>query len=80
MEQPRSAATRLEQLERYQNRTLRVITGQLQMTPVETPRREAWVCSMKTLMRQQTALVYEKAARLTSDQNFGAAFEIGRHE
>ncbi len=39
--QPWLAATRLEQLERCQNRALRVITGQFQTTPVETLRREA---------------------------------------
>ncbi len=52
------AATRLEQLERCQNRALRVITGQLQTTPVETLRREAGICSMTTLMRRQAALAY----------------------
>ncbi len=36
--QPWLAATRLEQLGRCQNRALRVITGQLQTTPVETLR------------------------------------------
>ncbi len=63
--QPWLAAARLEQLERCQNRALRVINGQLQTTPVETLRREAGVCSMTTLMRRQTAIAYEKAARLT---------------
>ncbi len=61
------SATRLEQLERCQNRALRVITCQLQTTPVETLRREAGVCSMTTLMRLQAAIAYEKAARLTPD-------------
>ncbi len=60
--QPWLSASRLEQLERCQNRALRVITGQLQTIPVETLRREAGVCSMMTLMRQQTAIAYEKAA------------------
>ncbi len=41
--QPWLSATRLEQLDRCQNRALRVITGQLQTTPVETLRREAGV-------------------------------------
>ncbi len=60
--QPWLSATRLEQLERCQNRALRVITGQLQTTPVETLTREAGVCSMTTLMRRQTAIAYEEAA------------------
>ncbi len=63
--QPWLSSTRLEQLERCQNRALRVITGQLQTTPVETLMREAGVCSMTTLMRRQTAIAYEKATRLT---------------
>ncbi len=54
------AATRLEQLERCQNRALREITGQLQTTPVETLRREAGVCIMTTSMRRQTVIAYRK--------------------
>ncbi len=65
--QPWFAATRLEQLERCQNRALRVITGQLQTTPVETLRREAGVHIITTSMRRQTAIVYEKATRFTPD-------------
>ncbi len=64
--QPWLSASRLEQFERCQNRSLRVITGQLQMTPVETLRREAGVCSMTTLMRRQTGIAYKKASRKTS--------------
>ncbi len=44
-----------------QSRALRVITGQT--IPVETLRREEGVRSMTTLMHQQTAIAYEKAAR-----------------
>ncbi len=54
--QPLLSATRLEQLLCCPNRALRVITGQLQMTSVETRRREAGVCSMTTLMHRQTAI------------------------
>ncbi len=67
--QPWLSATRLEQLKRCQNRALRVMTGQLQTTPVETLRREAGVYSMRTLMRRQTAIAYEKASRLTPDHS-----------
>ncbi len=63
--QPCLAATRLEQLERCQNRA--VITGQLQTTPVETLRREAGVHIITTSMRRQTAIAYEKATRFTPD-------------
>ncbi len=65
--QPWLSATRLEQLERCQNRALRAITGQLQTTPVEMLRWEAKVCSMTTLMRRQTAIACKKATRLTPD-------------
>ncbi len=65
--QPWLSATRLEQLERCQNRAVRVITAQLQTTPVETLRREAGVCSMTTLMRRQTTIAYEKTTRLIPD-------------
>ncbi len=65
--QPWLAVTRLEQLGRCRNCALRVITGQLQATPMEMLRREAGVCSMTTLMRRQTAIAYGKAARLTTE-------------
>ncbi len=61
--QPWLAATRLEQQECCQNRALRVITGQFQTAPVERLMREAGVCSITTVMRRQTAMAYEKAAR-----------------
>ncbi len=61
------SATRLEQLEPCQNRAHRVITGQLQTTPVETLRRDARGSSMATLVRRQTAIAYEKATRLTPE-------------
>ncbi len=66
--QPWLAAPRLEQLERCQNRALRVITGQLQKASVETLMREAGVCNITTVMRRQTAMAYEKAARLIPDR------------
>ncbi len=65
--QPWLAATRLEQLERCRNRTLCVITGQLQTNPVETLRREAGLCNITTMMSRQTAIAYEKAAKFTPD-------------
>lgn len=49
---PWFAATHLKQLERCQYRALRVMTGQLQTTPMETLRQEAGVCSMTAVMRQ----------------------------
>ncbi len=65
--QPWLTATRLEQLERCQNSTLRVTTGQLQTTPAKTLRRETGICSITTLMRRQAVIIYKKAARFTSN-------------
>ncbi len=39
--QPWAAPSRIEQLECFQNKALRVVTVQLKSTPVETLRREA---------------------------------------
>ncbi len=65
--QPWAAPSRIEQLERCQNKALRVVTGQLKSTPVETLRREAGICSIATAYKRATALAYEKAHRLPID-------------
>ncbi len=52
---------------RCQNLALRVITGQLQATPVEMAGRKTGVCSMTASMRRQTDITFDKAARLASD-------------
>ncbi len=61
---PWVAATHLG---RCQNRTHRVIACQIQATPVETLRQGVGICSIMNLMHRQTAITYEKEARLTSD-------------
>ncbi len=65
--QPWAAPSRIEQLERCQNKALRVVTGQLKSAPVETLRREAGICSIVTASKPTTALAYEKAHRLPPD-------------
>ncbi len=65
--QPWASPSRLEQLERCQNKALRVVTGQLKSTPVETLRLEAGICSIATAPKRTTALAYEKACRLPTD-------------
>ncbi len=45
--QPWAAPSRIEQLERCQNKALRVVTGQLKSTQVETLRREAGICNYR---------------------------------
>ncbi len=65
--QPWAAPSRIEQLERCQNKALKVVTGQLKSTPVETLRREAGICSIATASKRATALAYEKAHRLPLD-------------
>ncbi len=59
--QPWAAPSRIEQLERCQNKAMRVVTGQLKSTPVETLRREAGICNMAAAAKRTTALAYEKA-------------------
>ncbi len=65
--QPCAAPYRIEQLERYQNKAMRVLTGQLKSTAVETLGREAGICSIATAAKRTTALAYEKAHRLPPD-------------
>ncbi len=65
--QPWAAPSRIEQLELCQNKALRVVTGQLKSTPVETLLREARICSIATVSKRATALAYEKAQRLPLD-------------
>ncbi len=65
--QPRAAPSRIEQLERCQNKALRVVAGQLISNPVETLQREAGICSIATAAKRATALSYEKAHRLPQD-------------
>ncbi len=62
--QPWLAPTRLDQLERCQNRALRIITGHLKNTTLEALRIEAAVPSIATQAKQQAAVAYEKAHRL----------------
>ncbi len=66
--QPWPVPARIEQLERCKNIALRVVTGQLKSTPVETLRREAGICSIATASEGATQLVYEKAHRLPQGQ------------
>ncbi len=53
--QPWAAPSRIEQLERCQNKALMVVTGTLKSTPVETLRREAGICSIATASKRVTA-------------------------
>ncbi len=64
---PWDAPSRLEQLDRCQNKALGVVAGQLKSTPVETLRREAGICSIATASKRATALAYKKAHRLPID-------------
>ncbi len=65
--QPWLAPTRLDQLERCQNRALRIITGQLKTTPLEALRIEAGVPSIATQVQQQAPVPNEKAHRLPTN-------------
>ncbi len=65
--QPWAAPSRLDQIERCQNKALRVVTGQLKSTPVETLRREAGICSIATASKRAIMLAYEKVNRWPLD-------------
>ncbi len=65
--QPLAAPSRIEQLEHCQNKPLRVVTGQLKSTLVETLWRKAGICSIATADKSATVLAYEKAHRLPPD-------------
>ncbi len=65
--QPWAAPSRLEQLEGCQSKALRVVTGQVKSTPIETLRREAGICSIAIASNRATALAYEKAHLLPPD-------------
>ncbi len=60
--QPWAAPSRIEQLERCQDKALRVVTGQFKSTPVDSLRREAGICSIATV-----ALAHKKAHRMPLD-------------
>ncbi len=47
--QPWATPSRIEQREHCPNKALKVVTGQLKSTTVETLRREAGICSIATL-------------------------------
>lgn len=73
--QPWLSKTQVEKLEVTQNKALRLITGQLQSTPVEALRLEADVCSMATLIKRECAKSVEKALRLPPDHPRRATWE-----
>ncbi len=60
--QPWAAPSRIEQLDLCHNKALRVVTGQLKFTPVDT--RVAGICSIATAAKRATALAYEMAHRI----------------
>ena len=62
--QPCLSNTSIEKLERTQNRSLRVATGQLARTPVECLRLEAGVSSYSTMIKRNTLVAYERSLRL----------------
>ncbi len=62
------APTRLDLLERSQNRALRIITGLLKTTPLEAHKIEAAVPSIATQNHQQASVAYEKALCLPTNQ------------
>ncbi len=65
--QPSISATNIERLERAKNRALRIITGQVQSTPLEEVRAEAKVASYNTESRQTILRFFKKAKQAAED-------------
>ncbi len=65
--QPWAVSSRIEQLERCQNKALWVVTRQLKSTKLKTLRREAGIYSNAPAAKRAKALIYEKAHRLPID-------------
>ena len=64
--QPWLSESNVKTLDACQNRALRIVTGQLQSTPLEALRMEAEVPSMHTTIRRNAAAAWEKTLRLPS--------------
>jgi hypothetical protein len=62
--QPWLSETNVKSLDACQNRALRIVTGQLQSTPLEALRLEAEVPSMHTVIRRNCVSAWEKTLRL----------------
>jgi ribonuclease HI len=62
--QPWLSDSNVEYLDACQNRALRVVTGQLRSSPLEAIRAEADVPSMRTTIRRNCAVAWEKTLRL----------------
>ena len=73
--QPSTAQSHLENLDRLQNRALRIITGQYQSAPVDALRREVGIPSMKTQASRNTIKAAEKCVRLPEDHPRRIAFD-----
>ena len=62
--QPFLSPSELDRIQKAQNKSLRIITGQYNSTPVEAQRAEANIPSYKTTSQRLTVISYEKALRL----------------
>ena len=62
--QPWLAKSNVSLLERVQNRALRALTGQLSDTPLQCLRLEAGITSFETTIKRNSAVAWEKSARL----------------
>lgn len=75
--QPWLAPSRRKEVERLQNKGLRIVSGQLQTTPVEGSRAECGVTSYKTKSDTIVARSMEKAAHLPQEHQKRTAFAEG---
>jgi len=62
--QPWMSPTTADQLQRSQNRALRIVTGQHATTPIEALHLETGLPTMKTTIRRDAAIALERSLRL----------------
>ena len=74
--QPWLSNTNLSNLDRLQNRSLRLIAGQLVSTPLEALRMEANVQSYSTCSKRLILKSNEKARRSTNDHPKRIALDV----
>ena len=77
--QPWLSVTNVRTLDACQNRALRMVTGQLQSTPLEALRLEAEVPSMQTMIRRNCANAWEKTLRLPATNPRSKLVEGPKH-
>ena len=74
--QPWLSDTRIKELDRVQNKAIRIMTGQLKSSPVEALRAEANIESFQTSVERKCLTSMEKARRMPKDHPRRLALEL----